>query len=355
MRQKEVLKAAKNLGLKEDSIIFLGYPDGSLKTLFEENWDYNNLLAVDNGGSKYNHSLYNSSYEPHAPYCGTNLAKNIEQIIVDYKPTIIIYPDGGDYHPDHFGASAFVRYAEIQTNYTGKSYSYLVHYPNWPTPPYYSPHSNLTYPYSFATSDATWYFRNLNRGEESAKKKAIESYPTQLIVNNTYYLSFIRINELFTTYPDINIEKVGGWDSLEMPESSYAKTEVNVQKGSKDPAGIITESGVAYDDTNVYLLIKTSYNFNNLNFTYHIQTFNGSDSQKMDITVKNKNAILISQSNNTLKSMKVLKVKSIENMLIVAVPLNMFLGVDQIMLSLEYTHPQDYRDSIPWRLFRFPA
>lgn len=76
VRHLESINAMKELGLKEKDVIFLAYPDGGTNSLFEVNWDYDNLHASLNGGTN---APYPFAYEPGAPYCGENVVKNLER------------------------------------------------------------------------------------------------------------------------------------------------------------------------------------------------------------------------------------------------------------------------------------
>jgi LmbE family N-acetylglucosaminyl deacetylase len=353
MRQIEVKNALKSLGIDQKSIIFLGYPDGSLKSLFEEYWSYDNLLTVSKDSSKTEHSPYNSTYEINAPYCGANVAKNLVQIINDYQPTIIIYPDGGDYHPDHFGTSAFVKYAIIRTNYTGKCFTYLVHYPNWPSPPYLSPLSNLSYPN--IANDTEWKILPLDSKDKKAKQRAIEAYKSQLIVNNTYYYSFVRTNELYAPYTQINMERMEINNSImKMPNSSYSKMEMKTIDGKEYPTNQFTTFGVAYDDQNIYLLTQTPNMSIDQDLTYHIKIFQGDNFNDTEIKIKNGNALSVSVTNHTINSIKLLDVNYFQDLMIITIP-HENNEYNNMMISLEYTHQlQNYRDSLPWIVYSIP-
>lgn len=97
--------------------------------------------------------------------------KNLEQIIRGYKPTMILYPDDGDEHPDHWATSAFIRYAAIKTGYSGPTYCYLVHKGSWPSPLQYQPQSTLEAPDDLLQLDANWLMLNITQDDENKKKR----------------------------------------------------------------------------------------------------------------------------------------------------------------------------------------
>jgi LmbE family N-acetylglucosaminyl deacetylase len=210
LRHLEAVNATRDLGLNDSNVIFLGYPDGGLKNLFEDNWDYDHLFKRSTGSNLFDHSPYNFSYEKNAPYCGANVDNNIEKIMTDFKPNMIFYPDDGDDHPDHWATSAFVRYAAIKTGYNGSTYCYLVHKGfQWPQPALYMPNEELLPPTELLNLDATWMILPLSKADENLKAIAINSHKSQLFVTKNYLESFIRKDEIYSFYPMIEIEKLG--------------------------------------------------------------------------------------------------------------------------------------------------
>lgn len=355
MRQNETINAMKKLGLNQENIIFLGYPDGGLKPLFEDNWDKNNLFHMNSGSNQFDHSPYNSSYEKNAPYSGSNVDKNLEQIMNDYKPTMIFYPDDGDYHPDHFATSAFVRYAMINTNYSGQSYTYLVHHHNWPRTINIA-HTNLLIPSEITSSDADWSLNHLNLNEENSKKSAIYSYSSQLCDMRILLTSFVRQNEFYAVYPKINIEKVNGINSLnnQMPSSSYTTMDNNGKKGILQPTSTSTTVGTAYDNKNLYLMLKSD-NLQNFACYYHLKVFNGKSTKQIDLKIKNNIAEYQSLSNSSIISNQTPQVQTKNNIMIITLPRSLLNGANSFMLSLDFNDPNTNQeiDRTPWRVFQF--
>lgn len=117
-RYPESLNATKILGLPSNNITFFEYTQG-VDLLFNMNWD----KPVNVCG---NHTTI-FAYQKNAPYTGASLEKNMETVITNFKPTLIIYPDPEDSNRDHWGTSSFVEYAIYKLNYTGQMYTYLVH------------------------------------------------------------------------------------------------------------------------------------------------------------------------------------------------------------------------------------
>jgi LmbE family N-acetylglucosaminyl deacetylase len=361
LRRNETLNALKNLGVSEKNVIFLGYPDVGLGPLFEIYWDYNNTYRSANDFNKLNYSAYSFSYEKNAPYAGANVVKNMQTIIKDFKPTIVVYPDDGDDHPDHWATSAFVRYSLMGLNYNGAEYTYLVHKGlEWPNPGIYLPNSRLNPPYGLLSTDANWTYFNINSKEENEKEKAILSHKSQVGINNSYFKSFIRTNDLFGVYPDIQIAK----NTLEttlgvLPTSSYSDEKGDSSNNILNPVSDLNSAGISYDDQNVYLFMQTASNINNtLQKTFHLRLFYGTDTKRMDITVKNSShAEYVQYASNSIKGSGNPTVELNNNVLMVKLPKSLFKGVKEIMFSVDIydTKTKKHVDTMAFRNFILPS
>ncbi len=357
LRHTEAINAVTALGLSPNNIIFLGYPDGSLKNLLETNWD--TAYKRTSGSNLYDHSPYNFTYEKNAPYTGANVVKNLEQIMKDYKPTIIYYPDDGDDHPDHFATSAFVRYSALQTNYTGKSYTYLVHKGiAWPSPLNYQPSRSLHFPSELDVLDADWYFTSLNATQEAAKEKAIKAHASQVTALRDLLLSFIRTDEIFATYHIIDIQKIGSINSIwtTLPSSSYQDVKNDDKTGLLQQGDDLSAAGVAYDDNNVYLFSQSQSVKQGLGYNFHLRLFNGTDVKRVDILAKNGKAEYQTLAKNSITSNQQPTLTTKNNVLVITLPRGLFNGTKYMMLSTDMVNPQNngLLDFLSYRVFKFP-
>jgi len=357
LRHTEAINAVTSLGLSQNNIIFLGYPDGSMKNLLETNWD--TPYKRTTGSNLNDHSPYNFTYEKNAPYTGANVVKNMEQIIKDYKPTIIYYPDDGDDHPDHFATSAFVRYSALQTNYTGKSYTYLVHKGvAWPIPLNYQPSRTIQFPSELAIMDADWYYTSLNASQEASKEKAINSHASQVAALRDLLLSFIRTNEVFATYHVIDIQKIGGVNSIwtTLPASYYQDVKNDAKTGLLQKGDDLSAAGVAYDDNNVYLFSQSKAVKEGLAYNFHIRLFNGTDVKRIDLLVKNGKAEYQAMAKNSITSNQQPKVETRNDIIVITLPRGLFNGTKYMMVSTDLVNPQNngFIDYLSYRVFKFP-
>lgn len=357
LRHTETLNALKKLGLNESNVIFLGYPDVGLGPMFEIYWDYNNTYKCCNNFNQLNYSPYNFTYEKNAPYAGANVVKNMESIIKSFNPTLVIYPDDGDEHPDHWATNAFVRYSLMELNYTGEEYTYLVHKGlNWPTPPYNAPYSQLNPPSSLLDSGAHWIYVNLNKSEESQKENAINSHQSQVNINTTFFQSFIRTNDLFGIYPNMKISREQE-NLLEdtLPESSFKDEQGDADNKILNPVDDITAAGISCDDKNFYLYMQTTNINDNFVKNFHLRLFNGKNTKRIDITVKNGIANYTLEASNSIKSTENPTVEINNNLMRVKLPKNIFNGLQEVMMNCDVYDPKTKKqvDKTAWKKFNF--
>lgn len=218
-RQKESLRALKRLGLSEDNVIFLGYPDGGIAYLLYANWSKNTpYTSSDTAADK---TPYSNSFTKGSIYCGENLESDFEKVISSYKPDYIIYPHPNDRHPDHMAVNAFMKYAITKLNYKPhKELLYLVHRGDWPTPLKRDTSMYLVPPAKLVGTGTNWYALNMNNDDISEKSEVIHYYRTQVKVLAPLMTAFERKNELFGEYKNAALNSSGKDDGSIEPDSS---------------------------------------------------------------------------------------------------------------------------------------
>ena len=107
LRQNEGTIALLKLGVKKDNIIFLGFPDDGLESLYRSN--FKNPFTSKT--TKENKVSYRNSYKYEDKFTGENLLNSLSKIIRSYTPTYIIYPNFKDTHKDHSYTYLFVKKA----------------------------------------------------------------------------------------------------------------------------------------------------------------------------------------------------------------------------------------------------
>lgn len=134
LRRQEAVQAAERLGVPKDKLIFLGYPDGGLASLWRDNWCRQSPYTSRTTGRS---SVPGSGeYTPGAPYAGEAVLADLRQILEDYRPTDFFVTDGDDSHRDHRATRAFLlaalaQVAQQDSGYHPRVYSFLIHHGAW--------------------------------------------------------------------------------------------------------------------------------------------------------------------------------------------------------------------------------
>lgn len=217
-RQKESINALKAIGVPENNMMFLGYPDGGISRLFNTCWDEGNPYTSE--FTKVNKSPYDNSFRKGASYTGQNLEQDMCNMISEYKPTHIIYPHPNDHHPDHWGVNAFVKHALATLNYKPqKEWLYLVHRGDWPVPLKQERNMYLVPPYKLANLDTKWSAFDITDDEIAEKATNIHRYKTQIRPLGPLLTAFERKNELFGEYDDGKLARGKGNSTSIQPSS----------------------------------------------------------------------------------------------------------------------------------------
>jgi len=206
VRQQESIKAMKSLGLSEDDLVFLGYPDYGTFNIFSQYWQAkkpfrDRLTRISNVPYKDNPSYG-------AAYCGESILNDLSRQILDYKPDKIFVSHPADVNVDHKSLYLFLQVAlsDLEGQIPKpKIYPYLVHCVGWPQPRHYHPELELYPPNKFIDSEINWARANLSFGELDKKYQSILFYKSQTESSAFYLFSFARENELFGDYPVLEL------------------------------------------------------------------------------------------------------------------------------------------------------
>lgn len=163
-RYNEFTHVTTALGVPEKHLIYLDFPDGSLR--------------------KEDQNLVQAYF------------KNIIQFV---HPNIIFIPNPSDRHPDHKTTGIDAKFVLSKMSFTPSIYYYLVHFPNFPVPMRLARNLFLTPPIKLLDFSKEWLSFPLNQDIENAKFDALLKYKTQLIYPPLKELieAFARRNELF--------------------------------------------------------------------------------------------------------------------------------------------------------------
>lgn len=202
VRYSEAIKSLKKLGVKKENAIFMGYSDQpydqqthlyNTDAIWTSRKNYNKTYGTDN----IKEWSYNKHKE-HNSFTKENFKNDIKEIILYYKPEVIICVDN-DFHPDHIATSlSFDRaLGEILNDKTNKYYPIVL---------------------------KTFTYENSYLGEDDFNTYNIEGMKFDMkngkLVNNLYYTeeNAIRIPLLLKAY-NINLNKNIVWKAIQKHKS----------------------------------------------------------------------------------------------------------------------------------------
>lgn len=239
IRRKETILGMKSLGLNENDIVFLGYPDFGTMEILTKYWG--NTKPFKNMLNRISKVPYPECLSPNAPYLGESILKDIKTVIVDFKPTKVLVSHPGDVNRDHRSLYLFLHIALWDLEGRIKQpeiFPYLIHAVGWPRPRGYHPDLELEPPEQVKNCGIFWQKLELDQEEIKAKHDAIAFYKSQIEYSPPYLFTFARKNELFGDYPAI---KVSGEEKLDNSEKDRYAEEMSWQylqpvKNKKDKA-----------------------------------------------------------------------------------------------------------------------
>lgn len=193
-RMKEGKESAQVLGLSSEDLFFLGYPDRGLYLML--NNFYN--IPYSSSATKFTYNPYQGTYKAQQDYTGSNVVADLEEIIKNFQPTIIIAPHPRDQHSDHRATYLFLKKALNNQEDKLKVFVYLVHYPFYPPQKKLLPNEFL-FPPKKLFSQRGWFSFNLSSEQETKKLQAVLKNSSQKGLGQFYDFlsSFVKRNEIF--------------------------------------------------------------------------------------------------------------------------------------------------------------
>jgi LmbE family N-acetylglucosaminyl deacetylase len=208
IRRSEAVKAMKFLGLEEDNLTFLGYPDSGTLSIFSRYWQvrrpYESLLT------RISAVPYKENLSFGAAYTAENILNDLKEVLAHYQPTKIFVSHPADFNVDHKALYLFLEVAlsDLEQQLPRpKVYSYLVHHFAWPSPRHYHPELGLEPPEGLVGPETYWFKFALSPEQLQKKHKAVLFYQSQTESSAFYLLAFVRSNELFGGYHPIELKR----------------------------------------------------------------------------------------------------------------------------------------------------
>jgi LmbE family N-acetylglucosaminyl deacetylase len=196
-RHAEAIKGTESLGLTQEDLTFLGYPDTGTLRLWETTWQPGTSrlhTATDARAVPYSDAL-----SPGSPYNAASILEDFESVLNTFTPTVVALPSPLDLNPDHQAAYLFATAALSDLNMSPRRYTYIVHQRHFPMPRFYNPLTVLTPPSFVVSLPLTLRNLRLTAAQVSLKYSSTLLYRSQTDVSYGLLASFCRQNEVFMT------------------------------------------------------------------------------------------------------------------------------------------------------------
>lgn len=130
LRQGHTLRAAAALGVPEDAVIFLGYPDSGLGPMYrarglEPFRQAHTLKSETHAGVRPDY--HTARHGRPAPYTRANVIADLAEIVRARRPRAVYVTHESDRHADHQAAFWFVRDALRAGEFSGRFLAFIVH------------------------------------------------------------------------------------------------------------------------------------------------------------------------------------------------------------------------------------
>ncbi|HEX6971723.1 MAG TPA: PIG-L family deacetylase, partial [Limnochordia bacterium] len=204
VRRQEARRALAHVGVREEDIFFLGYPDRGLASMWRDYWD--EARPFRSRFTRCRHSPYDDNFTPGAPYAGAAVVRDLRRLFSECRPRTLIVPHPHDAHGDHWATYCFATFALASLRLDGEPWAddvrllaYLVHRGGWPRPRGLVLRAPMVPPAALVArrEGEQWVSVPLAPQAISAKARALGEYHSQLTLLGRFLLSFVRRNELF--------------------------------------------------------------------------------------------------------------------------------------------------------------
>jgi LmbE family N-acetylglucosaminyl deacetylase len=338
LRQREALAAMRSLGVKDDQLIFLGYPDYGTLNVFKKFW--NTKRGYRGPLTRATAVPYQRSLTPGAPHTGESILADFKKVLLDFKPTKIIVNHPADDNADHQAAYLFMRVALWDLGEAFKDtevYAYMIHALGWPRPLGLYPHLRLNPDEHLHLKPGQWLTFELDPDEVKAKEEAVRLYRSQIPYKPKYLFTFVRANEVFSFVPDVALhsQKLDqqAWEQLDQAQELRRKNDkVDMRHQS-------VLKSVVYGLESSRLTVKIKLNqWSRLGFDINLYLFGYKEGIPFDDMPKYRLRIVNDHSVTLFDGARRVKVRGVElnrvgNDFYVSVPLEALKDPERVIAS----------------------
>ncbi|MEZ0321417.1 MAG: PIG-L family deacetylase [Thermus sp.] len=192
-RMDEAKAAARILGVPEEHLYFLGYPDRGLLHMFLENFS----TPYSSPATRLDRVAYPGTLTPGAPYTGEAWEEDLKRVLARVKPDLVLAPAPEDAHPDHRATAYMALRLMGERGALDRLRLYIVHGGlEWPLPKGLHPALYLEPPPR--GHRLPWWRLDLTPQEEDRKLQALKAHRSQMELLGRFMEAFVRKNELFS-------------------------------------------------------------------------------------------------------------------------------------------------------------
>jgi LmbE family N-acetylglucosaminyl deacetylase len=193
-RMVEARAAARLLGVPNEQLFFLAYPDGGLEHLLLEYYD----TPYTSRYTGLNKVTYPDALSPGVAYTGQNLMADLTTVIGQVNPTLVLAPSPRDHHPDHRATGDLTLRLFSERGELAKVRWWMIHGGlEYPLPKGFHPNLPL-YP-APRGQGLMWQRVDLTKEQVETKWQAIRAHHSQMEILGRFMEAFVRRNELVST------------------------------------------------------------------------------------------------------------------------------------------------------------
>ncbi|MGC4030017.1 MAG: PIG-L family deacetylase [Steroidobacteraceae bacterium] len=197
-RMAEAEAAAGVLGVPRERQFFLGYPDRGILPLVLDYYYYD--IAWRSRYTGNSAVVYPEALSPGSAYTGADLERDLNKVLDEVQPTLVLVPSPQDTHPDHRAVGILAYRLLSARGEAGRARFWIVHGGHgWPAPRAFRP--DLPQTVAPRGRGMQWEVQALDDAALAVKRQAVDAHATQARVMGRVMRSHVRRTELYSRTP----------------------------------------------------------------------------------------------------------------------------------------------------------
>ncbi|MEN6302667.1 MAG: PIG-L deacetylase family protein [Armatimonadia bacterium] len=212
-RHKEAARTLSRIGVGQDHIFFLNYPNMGVDKIWSAQY-WTPAQPWTSPFTRTSRAPFANTYTPQAVFCGSACVSDLTAIMERVRPATVFTTHPSDIHPDHWPTYGFAKLAlervRLRQPWAKETrlFTYVVHRRGWPVPWGYYPRLPLMPPQSLVNLPVNkWLILHLNGAEVRIKNAMILTYRSQMARFDLLLRAFARQTEVFAEVRDIGFPR----------------------------------------------------------------------------------------------------------------------------------------------------